>query len=61
MQDLEYGKKTENDGKRETHTVGSEIWRETLKNVKMRNAYCRNWSMVRNLISWKMRNTHGRK
>ena len=48
MQDLEYGKKTENDGKRETHTVGSEIWRETLKNVKMRNAYCRNWSMVRN-------------
>ena len=25
---------TENHGKRETHTVGSEIWREKLKNIK---------------------------
>ena len=34
LQDLEYGQKTENHGKRETHTVGREIYRETLKNVK---------------------------
>ena len=42
------------------HTVGSGIWRETLKKVKMRNAcfsktwkmrnaHCRNRNMARNL------------
>ena len=34
LQDLEYGKKTENDEKRETQTVGFGILRETVKNVK---------------------------
>jgi len=33
-QDLEYGEKTENHGKWETHTVGREIGRETMKNFK---------------------------
>ena len=34
LQDLEYGKKTANHGKLETHNVGPGIWQETLKNVK---------------------------
>ena len=34
LQDLEYGEKTENHGKLETHTVGHEIRQETLKNMK---------------------------
>ena len=31
LQDLEYGEKSENHGKCETHTVGREIFQETLK------------------------------
>ena len=31
---MEYGEKTDNHGKWETHIVGIEIWRETLKNQK---------------------------
>ena len=31
---LQYGQKTEKRGKWETHMVGHEIWRETLKNVQ---------------------------
>jgi len=31
---LECGEKTEKLGKGETHTVGCEIWHETLKNLK---------------------------
>ena len=31
---LDYGEKTDNHGKCEIHTLGSEIWRETVKNVK---------------------------
>ena len=31
---MEYGKKTDNHGKWETHTVGREIWQETLKKVE---------------------------
>ena len=34
LQDLEYGKKTENQGKREIHTLGCEIQRGKLKNVE---------------------------
>ena len=34
LQDLEYGKKTEKRGKRETHMIGYEIWQETLKYVE---------------------------
>ena len=37
-QDLEYGEKSENLGKWETHTVGSEIFKETLKKVKNENS-----------------------
>jgi hypothetical protein len=37
---MEYGKKTEKFGKRETHSIGSEIYRETLKTWKMRNKQC---------------------
>jgi hypothetical protein len=37
---MEYGEKTENHGKGETHTVGHEIWRETLKKVE--NEKCNN-------------------
>jgi hypothetical protein len=33
-EDLEYGEKTENHGKCETHTIGREICREILKTVK---------------------------
>ena len=46
LQDLKYGKKTENHGKRDTHTVGSKIWREILKNQK--NQKC-TWNMARNM------------
>ena len=31
---LEYGQKTDNQGKIKTQTVEREIWQETLKNVK---------------------------
>ena len=31
---MEYGEKTENQGKREIHTLGREIWRGTLKKVE---------------------------
>ena len=34
LQDLEYGEKTENHGKREIHTLGREIWRGKLKKVE---------------------------
>ena len=34
LQDLEYGKKTYQRGKSETHMVVHEIWQETLKNVQ---------------------------
>ena len=34
MQDLEYGDKTKNHGKREIHTLGCEIWRGKLKKVE---------------------------
>ena len=34
MSDLEYGNKTDKWGKRESHMVGTGIWRETLKNEK---------------------------
>ena len=34
LQDLEYGKKTEKRGKRETHMIGYGIWQETLKYVE---------------------------
>ena len=37
LEDLDQGKKTENRGKLETHTVGPGIWVETLKNVKNDN------------------------
>ena len=33
LQDLEYGQKTDNQGKIETKTVELELWQETLKNV----------------------------
>ena len=47
--DLEYVDKTENHGKRETHTVGPGIGLEMLKTWEMRNAHCRTWNMVRNI------------
>ena len=34
LQDLEYSKKTENQGKYEIHTLGSEIWRGKLKKME---------------------------
>ena len=34
LQDLEYGEKTENHGKGETHTLGPIIWQKTLKNTE---------------------------
>ena len=34
LQDLEYGKKTENHGKLEIHTLGCEIWQGQLKKVE---------------------------
>ena len=45
---LDYGEKTDQHGKCDTHTLGSEIWRETVKNVKMRNAHCMIWNMEKN-------------
>ena len=36
-------------GKRETHTVGPGIWRDTLKNQKTRNAHQRTWNLARKL------------
>ena len=59
MQDLEYGKKIENHGKREIHTLGREIWRGKQKKVE-------NFGMSavghgiwqENCKSWKMRNIH---
>ena len=41
LKDLEYVEKTENHGKRETHTVGPGIWLEILKTWETRNAHCR--------------------
>ena len=35
LQDLEYGEKTDKRGKCETHVIGHEILRETLKNLKI--------------------------
>ena len=59
LQDLEYGKKTENQGKREIHTLGCEIRRGKLKNVENlemsivgRGIRQENWK------SWKMRKIH---
>ena len=47
---MEYGEKTENQGKREIHTLGREIWRGKLKKVgKFRNVHCRTWSVARKL------------
>ena len=34
LKDLEYGEKTENNGKLEIHTLGREIWRGKLKKVE---------------------------
>ena len=34
LQDVKYGKTTENHGKLEIHTLGREIWRGILKNMK---------------------------
>ena len=34
-------------GKSETHMVGHEIWRETLKNGKKRNTNVRTWNIAR--------------
>ena len=31
---LEYGKKPDQNGKRNTHILGPRIWQETMKNVK---------------------------
>ena len=49
LKDLEYGRKNENHGKWEKHTVGCGIWQETLKTWKMRNAHSRILSMARKL------------
>ena len=50
LQDLDYGQKTEKkkSGKRETHMVGTGIWRETLKTWKMKHKHCITWNMARN-------------
>ena len=59
LNDLVYGKKTENHGKWEMHTLGREIQRGKLKkleNLEMstvgRGIWQENWK------SWKMRNIH---
>ena len=50
LKDLEYGEKTENHGKREIYTLGSEIWQGKLKKVeKIRNVHCRTWNVTRKL------------
>jgi hypothetical protein len=38
---LEYGKKTDHQGKRKTHIVGPGIWRETSQTSKIRNSHGR--------------------
>ena len=60
MQDLEDGDKTGKPKKLETQRIGPGIWRETLKNWKMRNTHCRTWNMARNKENLKIRNTHYR-
>ena len=34
LQDMVYGKKTDQKGKSETHILGPGIWRETVKNIQ---------------------------
>ena len=44
LQDLEYGEKNENHGKREINTLGREICLGKLKTGgKFRNVHCRTW------------------
>ena len=41
--------KTEKRGKSDTHTVGPEMWGETMKKVENEtHTHCRTWKMVRN-------------
>ena len=41
--------KTEKRGKSDTHTVGPEIWGETMKKLENEtHTHCRTWNMVRN-------------
>ena len=40
--------KKKKSGKRETHMVGTGIWRETLKTWKMKHKHCITWNMARN-------------
>ena len=59
LQDLEYGEKTENHGKLEIHTLGSEICQGKLKNVEnleMPTVGRGIWQ--ENRKSWKTRNFH---
>ena len=50
LQDVEYGKKTENHGKWEIHTLGREIYRGKLKKVEnLEMSTCRTWNMARKL------------
>ena len=54
LQDLEYGEKTENHGKRETHTISPKICQEKVKNVNNEKYtlqdldYCQNTINVEN-------------
>ena len=58
LQDLEYGKKTANHGKLETHNVGPGIWQKAVKNVKNGNTHCRTWIMSRKLKNVKNEYKH---
>ena len=59
LQDLEYGEKTYQKAKSETHMVGPGIWRETLKNMKNQNCTLQDLEYGEKTENLgKMRNTH---
>ena len=43
---LEYGEVREKCEKIDMHTVGPEIWRETLKKLGNENPHCGTWNIV---------------
>ena len=58
---LEYGEKTENHGKRETHKVGPPTWLETLRNVENEKCTLQDQGYgEKHSKTWKMRNAHCR-
>ena len=59
LQDLEYGEKTDKQRKCETHMVGHEIWRETMKIVQNEKHTMQDQEYGENTDKiWIMRHTH---